>query len=119
MNLTEQRMMEIAGIDPKAIAKKKTVKEDAATDLAHEFGSIGEFVAQQLDIYADQMTDPDVAGELEGQETPESLQGFVKDMANDMLIEVFRSEAYKRYATEIAGQINQANQQPDQGVMNI
>jgi hypothetical protein len=119
MKLTEQQLLDIAGINKQSIAKKKTLKESASEDLEHQFGPIGMFVAVELDIYADAMTDADVAGEADPNEDTKSLEGYIRDRVNDTLIEIFRSEPFKRLATEVAGQVNQANTDPDQTILNV
>lgn len=115
---TQRRMLEIAGMTGVVLteSKKKTIKES----LVDEFGDLGALVDNILEHFKHMATDPEFAGENSPEHmTPNALEGFVGDMIDDQLAEVFQSEAYKQKCAELAGQSAQVAANPDQRQLDV
>jgi hypothetical protein len=118
----QRRMLELAGMSHIVLteAKKPTVKEDAAQSLEQKFGSLGRAVIDTLESYKGMAIDPGMAGELNTDDmAPKTMEGYVEDMINDQLGEIYESAEYKQLCTEMMGQHAQMSAQPDQGVLDV
>jgi hypothetical protein len=118
----QRRMLELAGMSHIVLteAKKPTVKEDAAQSLEQKFGSLGRAVIDTLESYKGMAIDPDMAGELNtGDMAPKTMEGYVEDMINDQLGEIYESAEYKQLCTEMMGQHAQISAEPEQGVLDV
>lgn len=121
---TQRRMLEIAGMTGIVLTeskkKKMTVKEDAAQSLEQQYGALGRAVIDTLESYKGMAVDPGMAGELNTQDmAPKSMEGYVEDMINDQLAEIYESAEYKQLCTEMMGQHAQMSAQPEQGVLDV
>lgn len=119
---TQRRMLEIAGMTGSVLteASKKIVKEDAQTSIARKFGNLGAAVAEQLDHYKFMATDDGMEDELQVDHmSPENMRGFIEDMIDDQLAEIFESPEYKQLCTEIAGQYSQKSADPAQRQLDV
>jgi len=121
---TTRWMLELAGMSgtvlTEAMKKKMTVKEDAAQSLEQQYGALGRAVIDTLESYKGMAVDPGMAGELSTQDmAPKSMEGYVEDMINDQLAEIYESAEYKQLCTEMMGQHAQMSAQPEQGVLDV
>lgn len=120
--IAQRRMLELAGMSHLVLteAKKPTIKEDAAQSLVQQYGGIGQAVVDLLDTYKGMSTDPEQAGEYDPSHTsPEMMKGYIDDMINDQLAEIYESAEYKQLCAEIGGQVAQVGATPDQGVLDV
>jgi len=118
----QRRMLDLAGMSHVVLteAKKTTIKEDAAQSLVQQFGGLGQFVVDTLESYKGMTVDPSMAGEIDPQDAQAgTMDGFVEDMLDDQLGEIFASAEYKQLCTEIVGQGTQVAAQPEQGVLDV
>lgn len=116
------RMLELAGMSHVVLteAKKTTINEDAAQSLQRQYGALGQAVADLLDTYKGMSTDPDMAGEYEpGHMDPGTLKGYIDDMIDDQLAEIYETPEYKQLCAEIAGQVTQVATEPNQGTLDV
>lgn len=119
---TQRRLLEIAGMSSSNLteSKKVTIKEDAAQSLVQQFGSLGQAVIDALESYKGMAVDPSMAGELDSQDmASKSMEGYVDDMINDQLGEIYQSVEYKQLCTELQGQHTQISASPEQGVLDV
>lgn len=118
-----RRMLEIAGMSNVVLTeakKKTTIKEDAAQSLVQQYGSLGQAVIDVLEGYKGMAVDPGMAGELDTDDmAPKTMEGYVEDMINDQLGEIYASAEYKQLCTEMMGQHAQMSAQPEQGVLDV
>lgn len=118
----QRRMLELAGMSHVVLteAKKPTIKEDAAQSLQRRYGALGQAVVDLLDTYKGMSTDPDMAGEYEpGHTDPDNLKGYIEDMIDDQLAEIYETSEYKQLCAEIAGQVGQVATEPNQGTLDV
>jgi hypothetical protein len=116
------RMLELAGMSHLVLteAKRTTVKEDAAQSLEQQYGALGRAVIDALESYKGMAVDPGMAGELDTQDmASKPMEGYVEDMLNDQLGEIFESSEYKQLCAELSGQHAQVSAQPEQGVLDV
>lgn len=119
---SQRRMLELAGMSHVMLteSKKTTIKEDAAQSLVQQFGSLGQAVIDALESYKGMAVDPGMAGELDTQDMASTpMEGYVEDMINDQLGEIFESSEYKQLCAELSGQHAQVSAQPEQGVLDV
>ncbi len=120
---THRRMLEIAGMSNVVLTeakKKPTIKEDAAQSLVQQYGALGQAVIDTLESYKGMAVDPDMAGELDTKDmAPKTMEGYVEDMINDQLGEIYASAEYKQLCTEMQGQHAQVSADPEQGVLDV
>jgi len=118
----QRRMLELAGMSHVVLteAKKPTIKEDAAQSLVQRYGALGQAVIDTLESYKGMAVDPGMAGELDTADmAPKTMEGYVEDMINDQLGEIYESAEYKQLCTEMQGQHAQMSAQPEQGVLDV
>lgn len=118
----QRRMLELAGMSHIVLteAKKPTVKEDAGQSLVQKYGSLGQAVIDVLESYKGMAVDPSMAGELDTKDmAPRTMEGYVEDMINDQLGEIYASAEYKQLCTEMQGQHAQVGAEPDQGILDV
>lgn len=111
--LTESRLRAMAGLP--LVESKQAVKESALSD---EFGAIGTFIEQELDVYSNMMQDSEYNTSMDELDC-ETISQYLGDMVDDKLAEIFASARFKQLCLAVAGQRGQQLTDPEQRQLDV
>jgi hypothetical protein len=120
MKLNEQRMMEIAGIDPKLVQEQRTNEENAqAQALIRAYGPLGQVIVNLTQTFVETM-EWDSGGIKDPESlTSEDIAGIITDHIEDLLGDVLAGYEFRKFAEQQVGKVRQIIADPDQSTLEV
>jgi hypothetical protein len=118
MKLTEQQLLDIAGVDTKVLAENRKINENALADeVERVYGVIGKAAVDLARTYFEMMED--YQGVSIDELSPEIVKEYVRDQITDFLDQLLDNNEFKDYLNQQIGKAAQSVADPTQRTLDV